>query len=49
VRRLAQERPRISSPAAFLRWAEASGLRVHESGEGELELFAPAPGSPTGR
>lgn len=49
VRRLAQERPRISSPAAFLRWAESSGLRVHESGEGELELFAAAPGSPTDR
>jgi cytoplasmic iron level regulating protein YaaA (DUF328/UPF0246 family) len=40
VRRLAEERPRISSGAAFVRWADAAGLRVRESAAGELELFA---------
>jgi cytoplasmic iron level regulating protein YaaA (DUF328/UPF0246 family) len=40
VRRLAEERPRISSAAGFVRWADAAGLRVRESGAGELELFA---------
>ena len=40
VRRLAQERPRIGSAAGFVRWADAAGLRVRESGAGELELFA---------
>lgn len=40
VRRLAVERPRVSSAAGFLRWADAAGLRVRESGAGELELFA---------
>lgn len=40
VRRLADERPRISSAAGFVRWADAAGLRVRESGAGELELFA---------
>ena len=49
VRRLAEERPRVSSAAAFLRWAAASGVRVREGGEGELELFAPPPGSASGR
>jgi len=40
VRRLADERPRISSAAGFVRWADAAGLRVRESAAGELELFA---------
>ncbi|WP_203580445.1 YaaA family protein [Microbacterium hibisci] len=40
VRRLAEERPRISSAAGFVRWADAAGLRVRESGVGELELYA---------
>ena len=40
VRRLAEERPRVGSAAAFLRWADASGLRVRENAAGELELFA---------
>ncbi|MDQ7878904.1 peroxide stress protein YaaA [Microbacterium sp. QXD-8] len=40
VRRLAEERPRISSAAGFVRWADAAGLRVRETGAGELELFA---------
>lgn len=38
VRRLAQDRPRISSCAAFVRWADAAGLRVREGSAGELEL-----------
>jgi cytoplasmic iron level regulating protein YaaA (DUF328/UPF0246 family) len=40
VRRLAEDRPRIGSAAAFLSWADAAGLRVRETGTGELELFA---------
>jgi len=40
VRRLAEERPRISSAVGFLRWADAARQRVRESGAGELELFA---------
>ena len=40
VRRLAEDRPRIGSAAAFVRWADAAGLRVREIGGGELELFA---------
>lgn len=40
VRRLAEERPRIWSAAGFVRWADAAGLRVRETGAGELELFA---------
>ncbi|GAA5211280.1 YaaA family protein [Microbacterium kyungheense] len=40
VRLLAQERPRISSAAGLVRWADAAGLRVRESGAGELELHA---------
>ncbi|MBD3943374.1 peroxide stress protein YaaA [Microbacterium sp. NEAU-LLC] len=40
VRRLADERPRISSAAGLVRWADAAGLRVRESAAGELELFA---------
>ncbi len=40
VRRLAEERPRIGSAAAFLRWADAAGLRVRENAAGDLELFA---------
>ncbi|MDW4573209.1 peroxide stress protein YaaA [Microbacterium sp. M3] len=40
VRRLAEERPRTGSAAGFVRWADAAGLRVRESGAGELELFA---------
>ncbi|MBW9109971.1 peroxide stress protein YaaA [Microbacterium trichothecenolyticum] len=40
VRRLAEDRPRIGSAAAFLTWADAAGLRVRETGAGELELFA---------
>lgn len=40
VRRLAEERPRIASAAAFVRWADAVGLRVREAQAGELELFA---------
>ncbi|WP_194397898.1 YaaA family protein [Microbacterium atlanticum] len=49
VRRLAKERPRISSATAFLRWAEASGLRVREGVAGELDLFASAHGPAAGR
>lgn len=40
VRRLAEDRPRISSAAGFVRWTDAAGLRVRETGDGELELFA---------
>ena len=40
VRRLAVERPRISSRAGFVKWADAAGLRVRDGAEGELELFA---------
>jgi cytoplasmic iron level regulating protein YaaA (DUF328/UPF0246 family) len=40
VRRLAVERPRVSSRAGFVRWADAAGLRVRESSSGEIELFA---------
>jgi cytoplasmic iron level regulating protein YaaA (DUF328/UPF0246 family) len=40
VRRLAEERPRIGSAAAFVRWTDAAGLRVRENASGELELFA---------
>jgi cytoplasmic iron level regulating protein YaaA (DUF328/UPF0246 family) len=40
VRRLAEERPRVSSRAGFVRWADAAGLRVREGSNGELELFA---------
>ncbi|MET0735490.1 MAG: peroxide stress protein YaaA [Microbacterium sp.] len=40
VRTLALQRPRIGSPAAFMRWADAAGLRVRIGAPGELELFA---------
>lgn len=40
VRKLAQERPRISSPEGFVRWAEDAGVRVRDGAPGELELFA---------
>jgi cytoplasmic iron level regulating protein YaaA (DUF328/UPF0246 family) len=40
VRRLVEDRPRIGSAAAFVRWADAAGLRVRDIGGGELELFA---------
>jgi uncharacterized protein len=40
VRQLATERPRVSSLAGFVRWADAAGLRVREGAAGELELFA---------
>lgn len=40
VRRLAEDRPRIASASAFVRWADAAGLRVRETGAEELELFA---------
>nr|BFF10836.1 peroxide stress protein YaaA [Microbacterium flavescens] len=40
VRRLAEDRPRVSSPAGLLRWADAAGLRVRAGAPGELELFA---------
>lgn len=40
VRRLAQERPRISSREGFARWADAAGVRVQEGATGELQLFA---------
>lgn len=40
VRRLAEERPRIGSAAAFRRWADAASLRVRDGAAGEIELFA---------
>jgi len=40
VRRLADDRPRIGSARAFVRWADAAGLRLRDTGAGELELFA---------
>lgn len=40
VRQLAESRPRIASRAAFVSWADASGLRVRDGSAGELELFA---------
>ncbi|MEU1972370.1 peroxide stress protein YaaA [Microbacterium sp. NPDC019599] len=40
VRRLAVQRPRLSSRAGFVRWADAAGIRVREGSAGELELFA---------
>lgn len=38
VRRLAEQRPRIRSRGAFLRWAEGAGLSVSEGANGELRL-----------
>ncbi len=40
VRRLAEDRPRVSSLAGFARWAAASGLRIEGGAAGELRLFA---------
>lgn len=40
VRRLAEDRPRAASRDGFLRWADASGLRVQPGDAGELQLFA---------
>lgn len=40
VRRLAEERPRIGTLAAFVRWAESAGIRVRAGAPGEVELFA---------
>lgn len=39
VRRLAHERPRVSSRAGFVRWADAAGIRVSDGAPGELQLF----------
>ncbi|GAA1986006.1 peroxide stress protein YaaA [Microbacterium pumilum] len=39
VRRLAHDRPRVSSLAGFVRWADAAGIRVREGAPGELQLF----------
>ena len=38
VRRLAQDRPRVSSVAALRRWADAAGLRLRDGAPGELAL-----------
>ncbi|WP_243227298.1 YaaA family protein [Microbacterium sp. CIAB417] len=38
VRRLAQERPRIASRAAFLRWATGAGIAVADAENGDLRL-----------
>lgn len=38
VRRLAQDRPRVSSRAGLVRWADAAGLRMRAGSAGELEL-----------
>ncbi|MDQ1204121.1 cytoplasmic iron level regulating protein YaaA (DUF328/UPF0246 family) [Microbacterium sp. SORGH_AS 862] len=38
ARRLAQERPRIASRGAFLRWAEGAGFAVADAENGELRL-----------
>ncbi|GAA5039531.1 YaaA family protein [Microbacterium fluvii] len=38
VRRLAQDRPRVSSRAGLLRWADAAGVRLRDGAAGELEL-----------
>lgn len=40
TRRLAQDRPRVSSLRGFVRWADAAGIRVRPGAAGELELFA---------
>lgn len=40
VRRLAGDRPRIGSRAAFLSWADAAGLRARAGAGDEVELFA---------
>ncbi|SIT78356.1 YaaA family protein [Microbacterium sp. RU33B] len=40
TRRLAQDRPRVSSVRGFVRWADAAGVRVRPGADGELELFA---------
>jgi cytoplasmic iron level regulating protein YaaA (DUF328/UPF0246 family) len=40
VRRLAEERPRISSRRGFQSWADAARLRVQDADNGELLLFA---------
>jgi cytoplasmic iron level regulating protein YaaA (DUF328/UPF0246 family) len=40
VRMLAEQRPRVSSRAGFVRWAHGAGLRVREGERSELELFA---------
>lgn len=38
VRRLAEARPRVGSPAAFVRWAASTGLEVRAGAPGELDL-----------
>lgn len=38
VRRLADERPRIGSADAFVRWADAAGIAVRPGAPGELDL-----------
>ena len=40
VRRLAQERPRVRSVPALLRWAVASGVELTPGDDGELNLIA---------
>lgn len=40
VRALASDRPRVRTGGAFLRWAQAAGLRVRAGSPGEIELFA---------
>lgn len=38
VRRLAQDRPRVSSRGGFVRWAQAAGFTVTGGADGELSL-----------
>ncbi len=40
VRRLAEERPRVSSAAGLVRWAAALGIPLRDGAPGELELVA---------
>lgn len=40
VRALALSRPRVGSRRAFVRWADAAGIRTGGHAAGELELFA---------
>ena len=43
VRRLARERPRVSSVRGLLRWADAAGLRLRPGAPGELDLLVDSP------
>lgn len=39
VRRLASERPRVTSRAGFVEWARSAGMRAEDGAPGEIQLF----------